>query len=547
VRKSGTTWIVIAGTISFLGCGRLDYDGVVRLSIESAPNGDGVEIATQDLMEGERIELYSVLRDLEGGFVDNAAARWSLSGDSVGTVDDILSSRLILVGATSGEARIIAELDGSSDEAGIRVMPCSSCSAAAAAPLSGTVTVSPPAALVGEDVTFSLDPRGESGTVEARWDFDGDGVWDVPFSVDALSVVRSFPSTGDLNVTVEFRDSVQAARLAVSVLVTDVALTVTTSADEVDSGATSDAPLGTGLSLREALLLAAQNPGPDVIRFAEPMTISIPDTLFISGQDTYVIGAPGVVIDGSPGNGYCVEIDGVNGHMSGLTVQNCGSYAVFVKGVDAEISSNVLRTGSDGVLNHGVGTSLRNNELYGYSGRPGQSTTPIVVVGNRFHDNGDGLLFTSGASGSIFARNTVWKHSINGVQAGASSSRIAFWNNTFADSGETGGDAAIRLATNSADIDVRNNIFYRNTLALGGRDSAMGALDYNLYFENGVDCDNCTPGSSALFQNPLLTFDGSTYQLAPSSPAIDSGTVIESDELGGYLGAEPDLGAVEVR
>jgi hypothetical protein len=44
---------------------------------------------------------------------------------------------------------------------------------------------------------------------------------------------------------------------------------VTTIADENDSGASVDTPLGTGLSLREAITLANANPGADTIAFAD--------------------------------------------------------------------------------------------------------------------------------------------------------------------------------------------------------------------------------------------------------------------------------------
>jgi hypothetical protein len=71
----------------------------------------------------------------------------------------------------------------------------------------------------------------------------------------------------------------------------------------------------------------------------------------------------------------------------------------------------------------------------------------------------------------------------------------------------------------------------------------LAVLDYNLYFGAVDNCASCTPGDNAIFDDPLLadTVPGN------DSPAIDSGVVIDSELIGGFVGNGPDLGAIEVR
>jgi protocatechuate 3,4-dioxygenase beta subunit len=61
-----------------------------QLAIETAADGSGSAIATRSVTAGTGFTGYAVTRDAYGNFVANAAATWSLSGNSGGVADDDL-------------------------------------------------------------------------------------------------------------------------------------------------------------------------------------------------------------------------------------------------------------------------------------------------------------------------------------------------------------------------------------------------------------------------------------------------------------------------
>ena len=80
-------------------------------------------------------------------------------------------------------------------------------------PDSGTVDT-----LFTLDATGSTDPEDADSTLEARWDWEGDGTWDTEFS-DTLIVTHQYGDTGRVTDTVEVRDSGGRTGIAAAVIV----------------------------------------------------------------------------------------------------------------------------------------------------------------------------------------------------------------------------------------------------------------------------------------------------------------------------------------
>lgn len=61
------------------------------------------------------------------------------------------------------------------------------------------------------DATGSLDDATPPESLEVRWDFGGDGIWDLNFSIESQVVDSvAFPNTGDVSIICEVRDEEQA-------------------------------------------------------------------------------------------------------------------------------------------------------------------------------------------------------------------------------------------------------------------------------------------------------------------------------------------------
>lgn len=126
--------------------------------------------------------------------------------------------------------------------------------------------VRPSAATPGQLIVLDGDNVGDAETpieaLEVRFDFDSDGTFDTPFSTNK-SAMTSFATPGLYHITAQVRDAGGLiATQTKQVVVADPAdlLMVTTAVDEEDPGATAANPMGTGLSLREAILVANAQP-----------------------------------------------------------------------------------------------------------------------------------------------------------------------------------------------------------------------------------------------------------------------------------------------
>jgi len=87
--------------------------GAVSLSIETAPNGGGNVLPAQSVVSGSTVIAFAIQRDVQGNFVSNAAATWSLTGITGGVVNADLvpaadGKSAVFTGRVVGTARMTA-------------------------------------------------------------------------------------------------------------------------------------------------------------------------------------------------------------------------------------------------------------------------------------------------------------------------------------------------------------------------------------------------------------------------------------------------------
>jgi K319-like protein/parallel beta helix pectate lyase-like protein len=293
------------------------------------------------------------------------------------------------------------------------------------------------------------------------------------------------------------------------------------------------------------------------------------DTVFVSaaaGSDTHVVGL--TVRDGKDG----IEVAGSAVLERNVIVS--GSDAVdFPKGSTGLVHNNVMRqNGDDGVdLDQSTvvvtGNLMEGNAGDGIEARLTNHTAPlrdIVVRGNRIlQSRQDGIqiidddpITTASGSATLVTieRNVIAasRQAGIGLMDGAQTSedyrgaslveRILVANNTIDGNnhGLTGGDNLVAV----------NNVFAHQVgPALKNVDGAS-RVAYTQFFANGAaNISSNVDAATSYNGDPMLD---ASYAPLPGSPVVDGGTstyTLPSGELAvevsDFLGAAPDLGAVE--
>jgi hypothetical protein len=405
----------------------------------------------------------------------------------------------------------------------------------------GTVALDPSCSTDGEDARSAL---------RARIDF-GDGVAEASF-LPAGNVRRHvYPAPGLWTATVEIQDggglSDFASRYVLVTAPGDL-VRVTTAVDEADPGATPADPLGSGLSLREAIAYvnALGAPRTILVAVAEPIVhASALPSLDVAASA--IVGDPAAPLAFPDVTLTCLTLDGRDQLLLGATVTGCTTTAVMLgNGSDgARVAECTITPAASA---HAITAKASNaigprNVVTGaatglkLTGSPASS---FVVEENDFEGNDVAIFAVSGADLTL-RRNRVTANRDSGLQATPSNGTCTLLHNVFDANGRDGVDVAAFVGG----VAVRNNLFTRNG-GFGLRIAAASA-DHNGFFMNGLGTiSSGTTGATDLLEDPLY---GGAHRLSPGSPAIDRGAVTELDvngpAAGNYSGAAPDLGAWE--
>lgn len=416
------------------------------------------------------------------------------------------------------------------------------------------------------DASGSVDAEDPVSSLRYRFDGDGDGEW-TTFS-DSPTLTRRFDAPGVHTAAVEVRDSGGLSGFA-SVLVVVAPpgdeVRVTTALDERDAGATSAAPGGTGLSLREAVAWVNALAEPRVITLDAPMSLLMTGAqrgLSLTAPGAAVVATRGVSIDFDRFNQACIRLDGPGQRLVGATITGCTSVFVQLTGRSAgsQVAHvTVAETARTAVGLQGLATSLPasllgpGNDLSGLATAVDAQGTGYEIFESRLHGNAVGVeLYGNPAR---LARNVVWGQVGTapqggfGVRAYTGAGPIELFHNVFA----ANGDAGVRADAIGA-FTVRNNLFFGNG-AVGLAAQAAGLLhDHDGFFGNagGAVSSGLSTGPTDLLSDPrFVDAAGGDFRLLPASPAadagIDTGVDANGPAPGLYTGAAPDLGAAEVR
>jgi hypothetical protein len=418
------------------------------------------------------------------------------------------------------------------------------------------LTASPTAVEAGDGVTLdascSTDGEDAASALRARFDFDGDGVWDTPFAPAATVRPHVYPGPGLWSATVEVVDggglSDFASRYALVTARGDLVL-VTTALDEADGGATPSAPGGTGLSLREAIdyVNGLAAPRTIAIAVAEPIAHATPLPPLVAAASA-IAGRPDAPLDFAASELPCLTLDGPDQLLLAATVTGCTNTAVMLG--NASGGSRVAEcTITPAASAHGITAKAANtigprNVVAGAAvGVKLNGAAPFLVEENRIYWNDTGISAVADADLTV-RRNRLTSNATAGLEATPSLvGTCTLLHNVFDANGQDGA----HLATFGGGVVARNNLFTRNG-GFGLADASPGSIrDHNGFFGNvrGALSTGST-GPTDLLEDPLY---GGDHRLSPSSPAIDRGVDTELDvngpAAGNYSGAAPDLGAWE--
>lgn len=415
------------------------------------------------------------------------------------------------------------------------------------------LSVTPVAALVGSARTFSADCSTDleqpANTLEARFDFEGDGTFDTPFGTTPQSFAYTAP--GLYEATVEVRDlaGVSAfSRKFVAAVDPSADVLVTTAAAEQDNNATPTNPRGTGLSLQEAVAYANSTGGNKTIRFDGGMQLSLASLPKLTASNVAIVGEPGTTIDFSSGVGSlpCLVVDGADASVIGLGISGCKREPVTLNGANGRLAECDVR-GNQSILVAGTSCTVGpRNELHDFNGEALRiSGSAVVVRENTIRDNGgSGLRLLAGSgAGSFVQRNVIARNGGSGIliEANVGAPRVCF--NTV-DSNT--GDGVQALGPVSPPLDARNNVFTRNRAPLNVAATAVAFATPNLSFGNRL-AGSVDAGLSA---DPLfVSADGGDLRIRLESAAVNAGVGMGVDvngpAAGDFNGSAPDLGAYE--
>jgi parallel beta-helix repeat protein len=350
-------------------------------------------------------------------------------------------------------------------------------------------------------------------------------------------------------------------------------LVVTTTADRLAGGASiatiDDLPAGTvGLSLREAVTIAGNHPGPDRVAFdpatfpsTTPVTIALASQLVVAGDDTTVDAlATGVRI--APASGFTdtlLAVTGARATLRGLHFEGGGTDAITATGVTGlVIDTATIVTPA----NYGIGLTDVSDATITKCVIDRSGSTPIEISTSTSSTISSSTIKLAGKTGIVFGieiTGSTNMHVLDNIidpgdawmihLDGTSSSEIA--GNII-----DGGDTGIVLTGSSM-----NDLVFRNVITQPSQDSVyIDTPVTNTIVVNNTFymCSDITDvGQGTMNLNNLSSYDPAEFvapatydfHLVPGSGAIDAATDYGYDMLPDsplrYLGAGPDLGGVE--
>lgn len=408
------------------------------------------------------------------------------------------------------------------------------------------------------DASCSSDPDESDAVLSVRWDLDGDGVFDTPFSV-TKTASTTYPGTGTRTVAVEVRDS--TGRTDATAHLVDVhggdAVVVTTHLDENDTGARPGAPGGAGLSLREAITWVNAIGEGRTITFASTAEIELSSVLpALTAPGAAIVGRPGLRLDMEAAGGAgvpCMALGGTDQRLLWLRIEDCRGTFLDVEGARNRIAESILvgrPDGANGVQLKGTGGVVGpHNDI---SQMPNKGVTVKAanntVEASSLHHNGLGI-DTSGLSGSVVRRNRIWLNAGAGIQIANGETGAVVVHNVVHGNGGT----AIAVGTGVTALDLRNNVLTDNDgWGVSAPDaSAFAIREPNAFHANDVGALSfATPGPSSVLADPrFLDTSSGNFRLRRDSPCVDAGADTGLDVNGAAAGSfhslAPDLGAHE--
>ncbi len=411
-------------------------------------------------------------------------------------------------------------------------------------------------------VTVRLDPgctrdlETPNPALLARWDLDGDGSFETPFEALA-SRTRLFPTAGLFPLSVEIQDPAgnrHAATRYLAVATAGEAVVVTTPADELDLAATPQAPGGTGLSVREAILYVNAQAASRTIVFAAPMTVGSQNLPPLTAPGARLAGGPGIRIDFSSASpsSPCLTLDGTGQWVIGLELSGCPAPTLLIEGSGAQVADSLLRDGAgDGVqFNDGPSQLGPGVEVRGFGGfgvhvkKTGNTVRGVMIRDNAL----GGVEVAASSNGAQVLQCRIWANGGSGLAVSQGSSGARAWHNTL--HGNAGDGAQVSSQSNG--VDLRNNLLTGN-LEFGacGAVSSFAQQNPNGVWGNafGAYCVGSPDAGSVEADPGYLAPARGDFRLRPGSPGINAGAPLPVEvngaSDGGWFGPLPDLGAEE--
>ncbi len=319
-------------------------------------------------------------------------------------------------------------------------------------------------------------------------------------------------------------------------------LSVKASIGLVPSCSGADFVVNSATELELAVSSAKNNDVHDDICVTAGATISLTQTLLIDDPRGLTLhGEVGATLKGDslPLAAYGLELSGPDNRIADLSF--VGFVApLYISGARNQVEGCTFSGAQQAVEIVGDECLLGPGNIVKASTDVGflVGGSDALVLGNVFADNsGTALRLANSATikRNVLSHNTLGISLVSGEQTNVD-------QNTF-----FGGNNALLVASAAQEVLVRNNVFDGSTTAaISAELGAELGVSYNLFFANGVDCQDCVLGEGSVFADPLFVdADAGDFhpQTDPPSPCIDAGV-----HLGDfYLGQRPDMGAFEVR
>ncbi len=468
--------------------------------------------------------------------------------------------------------------------AGVCTAPPGGCvNTAPLARLSVTPQAGPVLGSVTFDASASTDAENPTASLTAEFDFEGGGVFTSPQPATSTATY-AYPMSGVYQASVRVTDPAGLAAYAtVLVLVVDAPdlVVVTTAADESDPGATPQNPnpqnpLGTGLSLREAVAYVNSVAAPLVITFALPMSVVMTGgqrDLTLTASGTVLAGAPGVSVDFADFNQACLVLDAPNQLLLGLTLTGCASIFVNLspRSQGSQVAHCSIGPGSTAVGVSGQADSGAaplpppasligpGNDLFGLDTGVRLTGTDYAVEGNRIHHGNIGAVVT-GVRARLIMNRVYANAGLSGPDAGVGllvsqgPGPVSVLHDLFDGNGLSG------IVALSIPMEVRNTLFSNNAgygIVAPADNFAPGDLGPNGFFGNGLGpvSAQLSIGPDDVVADPLYANrPAGDFRLLPGSPAVNAGVLLSIDGIpldvngpaqGNFNGLAPDLGPEE--